>query len=1055
MAIINAQLNGNASSTSVWDTGTIPADGDQVYNTGGYNITFDQDITLGTSAASAGYPGTGTTATSAAIFHRGSGTITIAAGVTVRAKGDVLIQQGKLVMEAGSTLILDTTSNPEGALGFYILDIAANYGDDISQVKLVTNGTEANPVTIKKEGAGFALIESGISLSNSGTNKRGSGVQNCSYTIFKDLGVVPTDFTLSAWNAANIRTVLTRSYYRIHPAIKIDTRTDTQNTVYTAQVEHVWNNCVFDGCTGIASEYAAGAAATFKKIELNGCTIKNTRYHLREYSFIRSTASSKTWSDPVDTDDGTTDAVTYNHPVVTGTRKITNCVFDCEVVLSDGGSSWDIEGNVFADGIYILQTGTWKKAANTFKNNFVVRSDQWTIPSAWAYNASPQLWSHYGVKPKEDHAGYKRDYMTLPYGTGKRDPEIPAAISSLIGTWVTGNYFLEDSARQNPHYVNPNKGDGNGIHVFKDNIFEGVRVSGDGEFLRLAYQFSVPRNTPTQDTAAAIIIGNLTLPTSNFTTGGSFNHIIDTTYPSGHPRAGEDVLGSDFTATADYTGSVYYGGYLPHVYTNNTCFLGAGEGALNISEAGYHYDVIRYCKNNLFWDSTKKTGVGVPWAIGDVSNRSHPDFVQPENVDYNIKINAPGSADLTLTGNTTENSTPGTGHNTTKNHLNFNNNGYTGLELQDNTSLLGGVRRLNAFGNNDVELVVSNTSQLPFVNYQTNSGFFAFSKTGSQSSTETWERISKQHDYTDPERSTEWTFSALKTYIRSSMAPIRSNQSVTSVLNNYETFKDPNVGTNGLGTTGYHSYNTSHDVVQVLANLQSGYTHPGALPFQDPNSPPVAGDDAFSVNMNNNLVITYDQLLANDTDLDDTTLFIGSITQPSNGTVTVDSVARTVTYSPTTNYFGSDSFTYAVTDSKAASDVGTVVITVVNQPPVAAGHTLTGESNTSQIITKASLMVGASDPEGTAVTFYGFTQAENGAVVESGTDLIYTPNSNFAGIDTFTYTVQDADGVTADATVTILVQPGAGVVSSLTTEEQNLLRAAGSGMTLSQFLALK
>ena len=143
MAIINAQLNGNASSTSVWDTGTIPADGDQVYNTGGYNITFDQDITLGTSAASAGYPGTGTTATSAAIFHRGTGTITIAAGVTVRAKGDVLIQSGKLVMEAGATLILDTTSNPEGALGFYILDIAAQYGDDISQVKLVTNGTEA------------------------------------------------------------------------------------------------------------------------------------------------------------------------------------------------------------------------------------------------------------------------------------------------------------------------------------------------------------------------------------------------------------------------------------------------------------------------------------------------------------------------------------------------------------------------------------------------------------------------------------------------------------------------------------------------------------------------------------------------------------------------------------------------------------------------------------------------------------------------------------------------------------------------------------------------
>ena len=1053
MAVINSILNGNSSSTATWDSGTVPVDGDQIYNTGGYNITFDADMTVGTSASSGQFPGTGTTATSAAIFSRGDCTITINAGVTLTCKGDVLIHGGRLVMEAGSTLILDTTSNPEGALGFYVLDIAAQYGDDISIVKLTTNGTEQNPVTIKKQGSGLAWLEAGSSWSNSNLPKRGSGVCNCSYTIFRDLGAVPTEHTLVNWDAAAVKTVMGFSYYKIHSGIRVDLRTDTQNTIYTQDVEHVWNNCVFDGVTGISTPYAATSQASFKKFELNYCTVKNTPWYLREYSWIR-TGDGRLWSDAIDSDDGPADAVTYKHNQVAGTRKLVNSVFDREIVLADAGSSWTIEDNVLCDGIYIIQTGTFERMANTYKNNFVVRSDQWALPAAWNWDASPQLWSHYGVKPMEDHAGYRRDYMNIPYGTGTRDSDIPAAISSDVGTWVSGNYYLEDSDRDNPHYVQPKFGDGNGIHVYKDNIFEGVRVSGDGEFLRFAYQYNVARTTPSWQTGGALIIGNICLPTSNLSSGGSMNHIVDTTYPSGHSRSGQNVLGSDYEAESENTGTLHEGGYLPHVYSNNTFFLGAGEGAMNISEGGYHYDVIRYCKNNIFWDTVKRTGAGVPWAIGDVSNRSHPNKVLPENVDYNIKINAPGSADLTLTGNTTEDIGPGVGHNITKNHLNFNNNGYTGIELLDNETLLGGIRRLNAFGLNDVELVVSDTAQLPFVNYETNAGYFAYSKTGVQSATTTWQRIAKQHDYDDNERSDEWTLSALKQYIRDSIAPVRSNQSFNSVLDPYQTYRDPNVGTNGLGSSGYHTYNTTDPIVKVLANLSANYVHPGAVGFEEPNTAPVAGDDAFNVNMNNSLVITYAQLLANDSDVDpdDTTLFVGSITQPSNGVVTVDSIAKTVTYDPTTNYFGTDSFTYAVSDSKGKSNVGTVVITVVNQAPTGVGQTIEGESNTSKIITKASLLVGASDPEGTAVSFYGFTQPANGTVTDSGNDIIYTPDTGFAGIDSFDFQMVDEDGIVGSALVTMLIQPGAGVVSVLTTEEQKQLQSA---LSLAKFLALK
>lgn len=69
-----------------------------------------------------------------------------------------------------------------------------------------------------------------------------------------------------------------------------------------------------------------------------------------------------------------------------------------------------------------------------------------------------------------------------------------------------------------------------------------------------------------------------------------------------------------------------------------------------------------------------------------------------------------------------------------------------------------------------------------------------------------------------------------------------------------------------------------------------------------------------------------------------------------------------------------------------------------------------------------------SDPDGSIVG-QSYTQASNGVVSGSGSNLTYTPNAGFFGTDSFVYTVTDDDGATDTATVFITVnQNGSGPV---------------------------
>jgi len=160
------------------------------------------------------------------------------------------------------------------------------------------------------------------------------------------------------------------------------------------------------------------------------------------------------------------------------------------------------------------------------------------------------------------------------------------------------------------------------------------------------------------------------------------------------------------------------------------------------------------------------------------------------------------------------------------------------------------------------------------------------------------------------------------------------------------------------------------------------------------------------------------QVAHNDPDLPDTHTY--AVTTVSiNGTASVDA-AGLATYTPNANFNGTDSFTVAVTDAAGATGNVTINVTVnaVNDAPVPSAPAIT----TSKA-TPGTSQVFPNDPDvGDTHTYAVTTGAANGtATVDAAGLATYTPNTGFAGNDSFTVTVTDAAGATGTVTINVTV----------------------------------
>jgi Ca2+-binding RTX toxin-like protein len=198
-------------------------------------------------------------------------------------------------------------------------------------------------------------------------------------------------------------------------------------------------------------------------------------------------------------------------------------------------------------------------------------------------------------------------------------------------------------------------------------------------------------------------------------------------------------------------------------------------------------------------------------------------------------------------------------------------------------------------------------------------------------------------------------------------------------------------------------------------------------------APPTANPDSY--NTPEDTTLDNIDVTSNDTDDDPPPLTIIAFTQPTAGTGTVSAgtAANTLKYVPPADFFGVASFTYTVQDTSMAGEtaIGNVTVTVdaVNDPPVAVDDTMPDvvEDTPTVFDPRTNDTVGPpneSVDELQAVSI-GAQPANGDAAVHASGGVTYTPDPNYFGPDSFTYTVCDnGTPIECDtATVSVTVTP--------------------------------
>ena len=127
------------------------------------------------------------------------------------------------------------------------------------------------------------------------------------------------------------------------------------------------------------------------------------------------------------------------------------------------------------------------------------------------------------------------------------------------------------------------------------------------------------------------------------------------------------------------------------------------------------------------------------------------------------------------------------------------------------------------------------------------------------------------------------------------------------------------------------------------------------------------------------------------------------------------------TYTPTTNYYGTDSFTFRASNGYQQSTTATVSITIapVNDAPIAANQASSLMKNATVAITLA-----ATDAEKSPLTYSIVTPPAQGTLTGTGTARTYAPAVGFIGTDSFTFKAYDGQAYSNIATVSIVVKAG-------------------------------
>jgi len=196
------------------------------------------------------------------------------------------------------------------------------------------------------------------------------------------------------------------------------------------------------------------------------------------------------------------------------------------------------------------------------------------------------------------------------------------------------------------------------------------------------------------------------------------------------------------------------------------------------------------------------------------------------------------------------------------------------------------------------------------------------------------------------------------------------------------------------------------------------------------NDAPVGEEMSQNTNEDSVLDISQDVVLQNALDPDDTELWISRVAPLSeNGAQVTLSQDGSIIYTPVTNFSGPDNFSYWIRDDEDLESTAVkirVEVNPINDRPITVNDNVSGTEDEPLVITPYNLLENDSDPDEDSVLIISRVtgiSAELGTLeLQSNGNILYTPQDNFNGLDSFKYWIKDYQGAeSVAATVSINV----------------------------------
>ena len=189
------------------------------------------------------------------------------------------------------------------------------------------------------------------------------------------------------------------------------------------------------------------------------------------------------------------------------------------------------------------------------------------------------------------------------------------------------------------------------------------------------------------------------------------------------------------------------------------------------------------------------------------------------------------------------------------------------------------------------------------------------------------------------------------------------------------------------------------------------------------NDPPVAKDDTYAVD--EDAGVTSFNVLGNDTDVEGDPITLGSVTQPANGTTSLNGSKNRVFYTPNPNYCNTppgtslETFTYTLTPGSSTATVS-VTVNCLDDSPEAGDINVQADANQASVIDIAPHVTDPDDNLDWSTLTVRSQPSDGTATVDTDARTItYEPTPDFTGTDSLVYEICDADDNCDTGTITV------------------------------------